>query len=472
MGNREPLLTIGRGPGADLRIRGGSVAERHALVSRVDARSFEILDVSGKGAISINGIQAPRGLVRAGDRLVLGDVTVPPARILALLAGGGPILARLRVAAARLRWPILAFVLAAAGAAAAFTAWCAMDARSRPGAFAPHDVSAPLLPDAVDADSPAAEAPESSATPLVLVVPPEAAPSPRLVEPSSDPSDRETTALRLALGEVTADPGDGLRVRLRVENQQGRPLTGLGRGSFLLRRRAGERFVLPPDEVGVAEAVSQGRSLFLVLDVSRSMYRGDRLLRARGLVGEIADRLDSGDRAALVRCADAPDLVMPLGAPVALTAAMDGLRLGNRTALWDCIAAAVSLARHVPNGRLIVLTDGGDTISSRGPEEVTKEAVEAGVPVAVVGFQLQPRYRPDLDRLVRSTGMGRVVPALLEDPGPGDVDRLLAGPPDAGSPWYELRWSPGSLEGGTEDPVLLIRYGAASGIREDVLPIP
>ncbi|MFH1765515.1 MAG: vWA domain-containing protein, partial [Gemmatimonadota bacterium] len=310
---------------------------------------------------------------------------------------------------------------------------------------------------------------ELSAGPAPVDHPPE---PPRL-EPSGDVEDSETIDLHLTLKQAEPGPiGPGLQVHVRVENQVGRPIENLGSGSFLLRRRAGESRLLHPDDVAVVDSEPDGRAIFLVMDVSRSMVGEDRFPVACDLARGVVAQLGEGDRAALVRCADTAELVLPLGGPADVAVALADLQVGGRTALWDGIGLAVATARGVPNAVVIVVTDGGDTISSRSLDEVLREAVEAEVRVIVVGTGLRPSERAGLGRLASETNPMDIGGAsFMEQAGIEELARLIAGIPSVGLPWYRLTWSALALESGVEAPTLIVRYRVASGIREDAIPL-
>jgi DNA segregation ATPase FtsK/SpoIIIE, S-DNA-T family len=68
---------IGRGHGAEIRLSDSSVSRRHAklVVAGLPAVP-EIVDLGSANGISVGGVEVPRAVLKAGDRVRLGDTEV------------------------------------------------------------------------------------------------------------------------------------------------------------------------------------------------------------------------------------------------------------------------------------------------------------------------------------------------------------------------------------------------------------
>lgn len=159
----------------------------------------------------------------------------------------------------------------------------------------------------------------------------------------------------------------------------------------------------------------------LVLDTSGSM-EGEPIEAAKSAVAAFLDALPEGVQVGLVAFADrARVLVAPTTDLAAITNAVNDLRAGGDTALYDAIDEAV---RAVPPGeqaRLVVLSDGQDTSSRVGLDAAISAAGAAGVPVDVIAIAPTPTERAVLRQLAQSnaghvtaaTGVDQLVEAFV-----------------------------------------------------------
>jgi tight adherence protein B len=128
------------------------------------------------------------------------------------------------------------------------------------------------------------------------------------------------------------------------------------------------------------------KEAILVLDVSGSM-RGPRLAAAKeaaiNYVNGLPDDVDIG----LVSFNDTVTVdVRPTTDKQAVIGAIGELEAGRRTALWDAMIAGLDLANPDLGARLLVLSDGGDTVSAATIDDVTSRAAVEGVPIDIVAL--------------------------------------------------------------------------------------
>jgi VWFA-related protein len=165
---------------------------------------------------------------------------------------------------------------------------------------------------------------------------------------------REPRPLRSSV-EVTA-------VTVTVRDGDGRLIPDLPRGAFEVY------------EDGERQAITQFTSdrvpvgLGLLLDVSDSMF-GQRLVDARAVVERfLLELLAPDDAFFLLTFNHAPQRLTPWTKstePGTVRTALDGVRAGGGTAIYDTIARALPVIDQRPRDRaaLVVISDGADTAS-------------------------------------------------------------------------------------------------------------
>ncbi|TDD33407.1 VWA domain-containing protein [Actinomadura sp. KC06] len=180
-------------------------------------------------------------------------------------------------------------------------------------------------------------------------------------------------------------------------------------------------------------------TIMLAVDVSASMeatdVRPNRLEAAkdaaRTFLGRVPDRFNIG---LVAFSGTASVAVPPTTDRQAMRTAIDGLRLGPRTAIGEGIIASLDaiagfgaqFGEDAPPGRVVLLSDGTNT-AGRSPEEGARRAVQARVPVSTIaygtpeGVMIQggreipvPVDGPALERLAQDSG-GRFYEAASGD---------------------------------------------------------
>lgn len=152
-----------------------------------------------------------------------------------------------------------------------------------------------------------------------------------------------------------------------------------------------------PGELGVV----------LVIDASNSM----RGLAARGAVSAarafVANRAEN-EVISIVTFNAAPHVILPFtqtGSAMRLALA-SGPTLRYGTHLYDAVATALDLlrVRHVVAGSIVVLSDGSDTGSGIGLEQVAKRAREHDIRIFSVGLHSKQYAPGPLERLSTASG--------------------------------------------------------------------
>ncbi|GAB2965276.1 VWA domain-containing protein [Saccharothrix stipae] len=142
-------------------------------------------------------------------------------------------------------------------------------------------------------------------------------------------------------------------------------------------------------------------TVMLVIDTSLSMKATDvqpsRLEAAQVAAKSFADGLTPGINLGLISFAgSATVLVAPTTDRGAVTQSIDGLKLAQSTATGDAIVAALAAidsfgkvvggADGPPPARVVLMTDGKETVGTRDAFDAAEDAKKAGVPISTISF--------------------------------------------------------------------------------------
>ncbi len=194
-------------------------------------------------------------------------------------------------------------------------------------------------------------------------------------------------------------------VTVTVENQ----LVGDEVPEFLITENGESR------EVAVAAAASADLKVVLALDVSGSM-RGAPLAAAKDAAAQFINEMPSGVEIAIVSFGNSPALAAEFtDSKPTLLAAIDLLSARGETALYDgLVSAATLLSGEDEAGRtLVVLSDGGDTVSASSLAEAAAGLEILGAGLYAVELQSPENDSEALQTLAEAAG-GLVIPA--DDP--------------------------------------------------------
>ena len=146
------------------------------------------------------------------------------------------------------------------------------------------------------------------------------------------------------------------------------------------------------DVQGGGDVASQESSIpvttMLVMDISGSMDKNDKLAGAKEAAKSYVSQMRPGDQAGLIAYDTNVYTVQPITADTAvITAAIDGLQTGSDTAMYNALMEAVK-ALETASGRkaIIVLTDGMDNQSSNTLETVIAGIGTSGLTISAIGF--------------------------------------------------------------------------------------
>ena len=244
----------------------------------------------------------------------------------------------------------------------------------------------------------------------------------------------------LAIREV--DTSEFPEIRMTVQGE-----AGLDPRDFAVREN--DRVVEDLRVVPLAESESRAAGVALVLDTSGSMRAGGRIDAARQAAEAFLAQKAERDQVALVLFSDAPRVISNFtGDAGHSSGALAGIQASGETALWDAVIAAAELFAARPDlvPTIVVLSDGADTVSTRGPDEAIAAATSANARVYAVALEGGAESdAPALRRLADATGGSFTTTTDAAELRP-IYDRIQA----EISGQYELSWTssaePGPLE--------------------------
>jgi len=145
------------------------------------------------------------------------------------------------------------------------------------------------------------------------------------------------------------------------------------------------------DVQGGGEAVGEESipiTTMLVMDISGSMDKNNKLAGAKDAAKSYVSQMRPGDQAGLITYDTQVYTVQPItGDTATLINAIDGLKTGSDTAMYNALMEAEKALEGVSGRKaIIVLTDGLDNQSQSTPEDVINGIGQSGLTISAVGF--------------------------------------------------------------------------------------
>jgi tight adherence protein B len=141
-----------------------------------------------------------------------------------------------------------------------------------------------------------------------------------------------------------------------------------------------------PSAANVIVASNAPKQAILVLDASGSM-RGDRIAAAKVGATDYVNGLPDDVSIGLVSFNDTARVgIKPTTDKAAVIAAIDAVKAGRKTAMFDGILTGIDLAGSEAGTRLLLLSDGGDTASAATLDDVVAAQRASGFPIDVVAL--------------------------------------------------------------------------------------
>jgi tight adherence protein B len=227
-----------------------------------------------------------------------------------------------------------------------------------------------------------------------------------------------TAATAGLLAGVLAGPAYAARGRITGVTSQGRTLRVVFSGEAITAGTTIDPGTVAMTVAGRAldahattvEGGSLQRTAVLVIDTSQSM-RGEGIAGAKSAAAAFVGAVPADVAVGLVAFADTPSVkVAPTTDRGAVLTAVNGLRPGGETALYDGVALGLRTAGDSGVRSLLLLSDGADTKSRAKLDDVLAATGSSGVLVDAVAFKTPGATSKVLGRFATS-GKGRLVNA-------------------------------------------------------------
>jgi VWFA-related protein len=136
------------------------------------------------------------------------------------------------------------------------------------------------------------------------------------------------------------------------------------------------------------EGVAEPLTTMLVIDISGSMDKNNKLTAAKDAARAYVNQMRAGDQAGLMTFDTETYYVQPVTTDTAaLTGAIDGLKTGGDTSMFDAMVEAEKNLDAIPGRKaIIVLADGLDNHSQNTVDSVIEQIGPSGLTISTVGF--------------------------------------------------------------------------------------
>lgn len=144
----------------------------------------------------------------------------------------------------------------------------------------------------------------------------------------------------------------------------------------------------PTDIRGGGEGGGEPVTTMLVIDISGSMDKNDKITAAKDAAKAYVSQMRPGDQAGVIAFDTLVHMVQPVTTDIeALKAAIDGLETGNDTAMYNAIQEGANALEGISGRKaVIVLSDGLDNQSNTSEEDIVNAVGPSGLTISAIGF--------------------------------------------------------------------------------------
>ncbi|HJR81222.1 MAG TPA: VWA domain-containing protein [Anaerolineales bacterium] len=195
-------------------------------------------------------------------------------------------------------------------------------------------------------------------------------------------------APQIRITQVDNSKFPNVTVYVSVTNAAGEPV-GIDAATIEIYENG--QLMQPVDIQGGGETVGEESipvTTMLVMDISGSMDKNDKLAAAKEAAKSYVGQMRPGDQAGLIAYDTQVYTIQPITSDIAvLTGAIDGLKTGSDTAMYNALIEAEKALENASGRKaIIVLTDGLDNKSQSTAEDVIAGIGESGLTISAIGF--------------------------------------------------------------------------------------
>jgi Ca-activated chloride channel family protein len=174
-------------------------------------------------------------------------------------------------------------------------------------------------------------------------------------------------------------------VYVSVTNASGEPV-GVDPSTIQITENG--RSMQPLGIHGGGQGQAESLTTMLVIDISGSMEKNNKLTGAKEAAKAYVSQMRSGDQAGLIAFDTQVYNIQPITRDIAsLTNAIESLRTGSDTAMFNALIEAEKALEGVSGRKAIIaLTDGLDNQSHSKADDVIKAIGPSGLTISTIGF--------------------------------------------------------------------------------------
>lgn len=174
-------------------------------------------------------------------------------------------------------------------------------------------------------------------------------------------------------------------VYVSVTNSAGEPV---GVDPSTIQISENNTLMQPTDIRGGGGGQAEPLTTMLVIDISGSMDKNNKLKAAKDAASAYVTQMRAGDQAGLMTFDTDTYYIQPITTDIAaLTGAINGVQTGGDTAMFDALIDAENALGGIPGRKsIIVLADGLDNHSVSTVEGVIEQIGPSGLTISTIGF--------------------------------------------------------------------------------------
>jgi VWFA-related protein len=191
--------------------------------------------------------------------------------------------------------------------------------------------------------------------------------------------------LQIRITQVDNSKFPNVTVYVSVTNAAGEPV-GVDPSTIQISENG--QAMQPVDFRGGGEGGAEPVTTMLVIDISGSMDKNDKITAAKDAAKAYVSQLRPGDQAGVIAFDTQVRMVQPVTTDIAaLTSAIDGLETGSDTAMYNAILEATKALEGVSGRKaIIVLSDGLDNQSGSTGDDIVNSVGPSGLTISAIGF--------------------------------------------------------------------------------------
>src|SRR6202142_4332049 len=196
---------------------------------------------------------------------------------------------------------------------------------------------------------------------------------------------QDANGIQIKITQVDNSKFPQVTVYVSVTNAAGEPV-GVDPSTIQLSENG--QVMQPTDMSGGKQGGVGPLTTMLIIDISGSMNVGGKIDSAKAAAKAYVDQMRAGDQAGLIAFDTHVNYVQKLTQDhTALTSAIDNLKTGSDTAMYDALLSGEDALNDVSGRKaIIVLTDGLDNRSTHKANDVITGIGQSGLSISTIGL--------------------------------------------------------------------------------------